>query len=222
MAGFAGRAAELEALTGLLEDSAGPGGAVVIAAIDGTAGIGKTALAMQWAHQVAGRFGDGQLYVNLRGFHPAGTPMAPAEAVRGFLDAFEVPPRADPVSLYPRPPYFAACWPGGGVLVVLDNARDAGQVRPLLPGSPGCVVVVTSRNRLTGLISAEGAQPVSLDLLTTAEARQLLARRRSRSFLSSADARMMFGGTVGFVPPTFPQPLPGQDAPLCVDPRNAR
>jgi tetratricopeptide (TPR) repeat protein len=174
--GFAGRAAELKALAGLLEEAALPGGTVVISAIDGTAGIGKTALAVQWAHQVTGRFPDGQLYVNLRGFDPAGTPMKPAEAVRGFLDAFEVPAARIPVSLDAQEALYRSLLAGRRVLVLLDNARDTGQVRPLLPGSPGCCVVVTSRNRLTSLI-ADGARPLTVDLLTDIDANQMLARR---------------------------------------------
>ncbi len=176
VAGFAGRAGELEALTGLLEEAALPGGAVVISAIDGTAGIGKTALAVQWAHQAADRFPDGQLYVNLRGFDPARPPMASAEAVRGFLDAFEVPTAPIPVSPDAQAAQYRSLLARRRVLVVLDNARDAEQVRPLLPGSPGCCVVVTSRNRLTGLI-ANGARPLTVDLLTDADAREMLARR---------------------------------------------
>ena len=175
-AGFAGRAAELEALTSLLEEAAPPGGTVVISAVDGTAGIGKTALAVQWAHQVAGRFPDGQLYVNLRGFDPAGPPMTPAEAVRGFLDAFEVPAVRIPVSLDAQAALYRSLLAGRRVLVVLDNARDTGQVRPLLPGSPGSSVVVTSRNRLTSLI-ADGAHPLTVELFTLTDARQMLARR---------------------------------------------
>jgi tetratricopeptide (TPR) repeat protein len=176
VARFAGRAAELEALTSLLEEAALPGGTVVISAIDGTAGIGKTALAVQWARQVAGRFPDGQLYVNLRGFDPAGPPMAPAEAVRGFLEAFEVPAARIPVSLDAQEALYRSLLAGRRVLVVLDNARDAGQVRPLLPGSPGCSAVVTSRNRLTGLI-ADGAHPLTVGLFTDTDARQMLVRR---------------------------------------------
>ena len=114
VAGFAGRAGELKALTSLLEEAARPGGTVVISAIDGTAGIGKTALAVQWAHQVAGRFPDGQLYVNLRGFDPAGPPVTPAEAVRGFLDAFEVRPYGSQSAWTPWRPGTAPCSPGGG------------------------------------------------------------------------------------------------------------
>jgi tetratricopeptide (TPR) repeat protein len=176
LAGFEGRAAELEALTSLLEETALPGSTVVISAIDGMAGIGKTALAVQWAHQVADRFPDGQLYVNLRGFDPAGTPVMPAEAVRGFLDAFEVPVARIPVSLDAQAALYRSLLAGRRVLVVLDNARDADQVWPLLPGSPGCSVVVTSRNRLTSLI-AGGAHPLTVDLLTVTDAYQMLARR---------------------------------------------
>jgi tetratricopeptide (TPR) repeat protein len=174
--GFAGRAGELEALTRLLEDAALPGGTMVISAIGGMAGIGKTALALQWAHDVADRFPDGQLYVNLRGFDPVGPPMTPDEAVRGFLDAFEVPAAQNPVSLDTQAARYRSLLAGRRVLVVLDNARDDDQVRPLLPGSPGCCVVVTSRNRLTNLIE-EGARPLPVDLLTDTNARQLLAGR---------------------------------------------
>jgi tetratricopeptide (TPR) repeat protein len=171
--GFAGRVTELDELTGLL-NSARTGGTVVISAIEGTAGIGKTALAVHWAHQVAGRFPDGQLHVNLRGFDPAGTPMTSAVAVRGFLDALDVPPERIPVSVDAQAALYRSLLAGRRVLVVLDNARDAGQVRPLLPGSSGCMVIVTSRNRLTSLI-AEGARPLTVDLLTVTDARQLLA-----------------------------------------------
>ena len=180
---FVCRADELAALDGLLVHAAGmnPGirrtaGTVVISAISGTAGVGKTALAVHWAHQVADRFPDGQLYVNLRGFDPSGPPMTPAEAIRGFLDAFEVPAERIPVSLDAQAALYRSLLAGRRVLVVLDNARDASQVRPLLPGSPGSSVVVTSRNRLTSLIAA-GAHPLTVGLFTPADARQMLARR---------------------------------------------
>ncbi len=176
VAGFVGRVAELATLTSLLEESAAPG-AVLIWAIGGTAGIGKTALAVYWAHNIADRFPDGQLYVNLRGFDPSGSPMTSAEALRGFLNAFEVPPERVPVSLDAQAALYRSLLVGRRVLIVADNARDAEQVRPLLPGSVGCVVVVTSRNRLTSLIAAEGARPLTLNMLTRGEARQLLSRR---------------------------------------------
>jgi tetratricopeptide (TPR) repeat protein len=176
-AGFAGRETELDLLTEMLEERIGVGGTVVISAVDGTAGIGKTAIAVHWAHRVTNRFPDGQLYVNLRGFDPAGPPMAPGEAVRGFLDAFEISSERFPVSLEGQAALYRSLLAGRQVLVLLDNAHDSDQVRPLLPGSAGCMVLVTSRNRLTGLITAEGARPLTLDLLSVAEARQLLTSR---------------------------------------------
>jgi hypothetical protein len=133
-------------------------------------------LAVHRAHRVADRFPDGQLYVNLRGFHPTGQAMDPAEAVRGFLDALGTPPERIPASLDAQAALYRSTLAGKRVLVVLDNARDAEHVRPLLPGTPTVMVVVTSRSQLTGLV-AEGAHPITLDLLTTAEARGLLARR---------------------------------------------
>ncbi len=177
VAGFTGRAAELKKLTGLLDDAALPGGTVVISAIDGMGGIGKTALAVQWAHQVADRFPDGQLYVNLRGFDPVGPPVNPAEAVRGFLDALEVPAARIPVNLDHQAALYRSLLAGRKVLVLLDNASDADQVRPLLPGSPGCGVLVTSRYRLTSLVTEQGAHQLNVDLFTPADAREMLVRR---------------------------------------------
>ncbi|MFC4471590.1 NB-ARC domain-containing protein, partial [Streptomyces xiangluensis] len=138
---------------------------------------GKPALAVPWPHRVADRFPDGQLYVNLRGFEPSGAAVTPDQAVRGFLDALGVPAHRVPVDLQARVGLYRSLLAGRRVLVVLDNARDADQVRPLLPGSPGCLAMVTSRNRLAGLVAAEGAHPIALGLLSMAEARDLLARR---------------------------------------------
>ena len=177
IASFAGRTNELDELTAMLDRDMAAGGTVVISAIDGTAGIGKTAVALHWAHRVADRFPDGQLYVNLRGFDPVGSPMAPAEAVRGFLDAFDVPAERIPLNLDTQAALYRSLISGRRILVVLDNARDVEQVRPLLPGSPGCVVVVTSRNHLSSLIAADGARPLTLGLLPIEEATELLARR---------------------------------------------
>ena len=177
---FVGRSAELAALTSLLDRAvaglAGGGGAVVISAVGGMAGIGKTTLALHWAHQVADRFPGGQLYVNLRGFDPADAPVAPGEAVRGFLDGLGVDPALIPVDPQAQASLYRSLLAGRRVLVVLDNARDAGQVRPLLPGTATCLVVVTSRSQLPGLVAAEGARPLPLGLLPAAEARELLAR----------------------------------------------
>jgi tetratricopeptide (TPR) repeat protein len=175
---FAGREAELTVLSGLLEESrAGAGHPVVISAIGGAAGVGKTALAVYWAHRVADRFPDGQLYVNLRGFDPTGSVMAPAEAVRRFLDALGVPAERIPADPDAQAALYRSELVGRRMLIVLDNARDTTQVRPLLPGASTCLVVVTSRNELSGLVAAHGAHPVNVDLLSIAEARELLARR---------------------------------------------
>ncbi len=171
VAHFVGRGGELAVLSGLLDDGAN------VAVIGGTAGVGKTALAVCWAHRVADQFPDGQLYVNLRGFDPGGQVMDPAEAVRRFLDALGVPPERIPPDLDAQAALYRSQLAGRRVLIVLDNARDAVQVRPLLPGAATCLVVVTSRSRLTGLVAAHGAHPVMLDLLTESEARQLLSRR---------------------------------------------
>jgi hypothetical protein len=173
---FAGRGAEMAALTGLLERAPGAAGTVAISAIDGTAGIGKTALAVHWAHQVADRFPDGQLYVNLRGFGPA-DPMAPEEGLRAFLDALQVPAGQVPATEAGQQGLYRSLLARKRMLIVLDNARDPGQVRPLLPGVPGCMVLVTSRNQLTGLAAAEGAHLLTLDILTGTEAHELLADR---------------------------------------------
>ena len=176
--GFTGRSAELRALTGLLDRFGTQGAeAIVITAIGGTAGVGKTALALQWAHQVSPKFADGQLYVNLRGFGPSGTPVASGEAIRGFLGALGVAPDRVPGSPDAQAGLFRSLVAGKRVMIVLDNAGDVDQVRPLLPGSPGCLVLITSRTRLTGLTACEGAHLLSLDVLTEAEARQMLVLR---------------------------------------------
>src|SRR6266851_5671898 len=181
--GFSGRHEELALLREMLppppEDSgeAEPGQTVPIVVLSGTAGTGKTALAVRFGRQVAKRFPGGQLFVNLRGLDPATPPMEPAEALRFFLDALGVPPHRIPADAEGRSALFRSLLDGKRMLVVLDNARSGGQVRPLLPGSPGCLVVVTSRNELTGLVAAEGAVPLTLDVLGYAEAHEMLARR---------------------------------------------
>jgi tetratricopeptide (TPR) repeat protein/transcriptional regulator with XRE-family HTH domain len=174
---FVGRFKEQAALSAMLSRADRDDGAVPITTISGTAGVGKTALAVHWAHRAVKQFPDGQLYVNLRGFDPSGAPMAPAEVIRDFLDAFRVPPEQIPVSLTAQASLYRSLLAGKRILIIVDNARDAAQVRPLLPGSPACAVIVTSRSQLTSLVAAEGAHPIALDLLTSAEAHQLLASR---------------------------------------------
>jgi tetratricopeptide (TPR) repeat protein len=178
--GFTGRVGQLAELDALLARGSGSN-AVAICAVAGTAGVGKTALAVHWAHRVADRFPDGQLYVNLRGFDPTGSPVTPAEAILGFLDAFEVPPERIPASLAAQVGLYRSLLAGRRVLVLLDNAHDTDQVLPLLPGAPGCLAVVTSRNLLTGLIASAGAHPLTLGLPSAAEARDLLAHRLGAS-----------------------------------------
>jgi Bacterial transcriptional activator domain/NB-ARC domain len=172
---FAGRAKELAELTGLLDQD--DARAVMICAIDGTAGVGKTALAVRWAHQVAARFPGGQLYVNLRGYDPSGTPVTPQEVTRRFLGALGIPDDRIPADPGARENLYRSCLAGRKMLIVLDNARDAAQVRPLLPGGPGCVAVVTSRSQMAGLAACPGARVVTLDLLSEPDAREMLTRR---------------------------------------------
>ncbi|HXL89931.1 MAG TPA: BTAD domain-containing putative transcriptional regulator [Streptosporangiaceae bacterium] len=186
--GFTGRAAELAALTGLLGGRAGAGTqTMVISAIGGTAGVGKTALAIRWAHQVASTFPDGQLYVNLRGYDP-GRPVSPAEALAGFLAALGVPSPQVPPDLDGRTAAYRSALAGRRVLIVLDNARDAEQVRSLLPGEPGCLVVVTSRDALAGLVARDGARRVPLDVLPPDEAVALLRELIGQRVAAEPDA----------------------------------
>lgn len=167
---FTGRAAHLAALDALLP---GDGGTVVISAVDGAAGIGKTTLALHWAHRVQHQFPDGTLHVNLRGYGP-GEPATPDEVLNGFLRALGVPAEAIPADVEAQSALFRSVLAGRRVLVVLDNANSADQVRLLLPGTPGCVVVVTSRDSLTGLVITESAHRMTLDLLTQQEALALV------------------------------------------------
>jgi DNA-binding SARP family transcriptional activator/tetratricopeptide (TPR) repeat protein len=178
---FVGREEELARLSSLLGEVAGDAGddrgGVVIAAISGTAGVGKSALAVHWSQQVCDRFPDGQLYVNLRGFDPSGKPVTPAEAVQHFLDGLGVPPGRVPASPEAQAALLRSLLASRRVLIVLDNARDAAQVRPLLPGSSGCLVLVTSRSQLGGLAATDSAHLLILDVLSDGEASDLIARR---------------------------------------------
>ncbi|MFF0086999.1 BTAD domain-containing putative transcriptional regulator [Streptomyces canus] len=172
LAVFVGRDAELAEAVRLA-----PAGTVVVSAIAGMAGVGKTAFAVHWARQVADRFPDGQLYLNLRGFDPVGLPVTQEHALRTLLESLGADARGLPQGVDALAALYRTLLTGKRVLVLLDNARDAAQVRPLLPGAPGCLVIVTSRNRLSGLVAVDGAHPLYLDVLSVAEARGLLARR---------------------------------------------
>ncbi|MEU4163603.1 BTAD domain-containing putative transcriptional regulator [Actinoplanes sp. NPDC026670] len=178
LATFTGRRDELRLVLDLLPE---PGARIlVISAISGMAGVGKTTTAVHWAHRVADRYPDGQLYVNLRGFDPAGSVMRPDEALRHFLDAFGVPPERIPRTVDGQAALYRSLLAERRVLVVLDNARDAEQVRPLLPGNPGCLAIVTSRDDLAGLVATHGAHPLLLDVLPLADSRELLVQRLGR------------------------------------------
>jgi len=174
---FVGRAAELAQLDKALDAQVSADGAMIVSAISGVGGIGKTWLALRWAHQRLDRFPDGQLHVNLRGFDSAGHPMSPQAAVRGFLGALGIARAAIPAELDARVGLYRSLVAHRRMLIMLDNARDTAQVAPLLPGSSACTVLVTSRNRLPGLVASYGAQPVTLDALAEPETRALLAAR---------------------------------------------
>jgi tetratricopeptide (TPR) repeat protein len=169
---FVGRQVELDVLSEALGPSPGPPVAKV-AVIEGTAGAGKTALVVHWAHSVAEEFVDGQLYLNLRGFDPSDQPVSPSVAIRGFLHALGVHPERQPIDFDTQTALFRSLLAPRKILLVLDNARSEGQVRPLLPGSGACRVVVTSRNRLSGLVSG-AARVVEVGTLNEVDCLQLL------------------------------------------------
>src|SRR5581483_10381280 len=169
---FTGRLAELEWLTGLAGLPApAAGGTVVISAIDGMAGIGKTALAVHAAHRLSGRFPGGQLFIDLHGYTKDRPPREPGEALGAFLRVLGVPAGQVPGDLEECAALYRQHLAGTRTLIVLDNAVSEAQVRPLLPADPGCLVLVTSRRRLKGL---DDARSLSLDLLPPAEAAALL------------------------------------------------
>jgi DNA-binding SARP family transcriptional activator/DNA-binding XRE family transcriptional regulator len=174
---FSGRARELAVLSTLADQAAKAAGTVVISAICGMAGIGKTALAVYWAHRAAASFPDGQLYADLRGFGESGSPAAPGEVLHGFLDALGVRDGQVPAGLDARAALYRSATAGRRMLIVLDNARDEQQVRPLLPSTPGSLVLVTSRHQLAGLSAVEGAHLLTLDVLSASDATALLTDR---------------------------------------------
>lgn len=173
-AGFTGRTAQLSTLDGLVLESEQSGGAVMIAAISGTAGVGKTALAVHWAHRVRDRFPDGQLYANLRG-HTPGPAAAPIEVLAQFLSALGVPAERVPFDLETASAMYRTLMTDRRTLVLLDNVVGPGQIRPLLPAGPGCLVLVTGRDRMTGLVALHGARQLTLDVLSPDDALELLA-----------------------------------------------
>ncbi|HEV2258745.1 MAG TPA: tetratricopeptide repeat protein [Streptosporangiaceae bacterium] len=174
---FTGRAVELAELDFLLpaarQESGAAPGPVVIAAVAGTGGVGKTALVVRWAHRVAGQFPDGQLFLNLQGYDP-GEPVAPGQALAGFLRTLGVRDADIPLEEAERAARYRSLLSAKRVLVVLDNAASEEQVRPLLPGTGMAMVVVTSRDSLPGLVARDGAHRLDLGLLPLEEAVTLL------------------------------------------------
>ncbi|NUR47039.1 MAG: tetratricopeptide repeat protein, partial [Hamadaea sp.] len=177
IAGFVGRDDGLKQLNDILDRAGDPPSATVIATIGGGGGIGKTALAVHWAHRVRDRFPDGQLYLNLRGFDPGGQAMSSGDALRTLLELLGVPPAKLPTTMEAQMGLYRGRLADARMLLVLDNARDAEQIRPLLPGSSGSMVLVTSRSDLASLVAAEGARPLWLEGFDGDRSRHLLARR---------------------------------------------
>jgi DNA-binding SARP family transcriptional activator/tetratricopeptide (TPR) repeat protein len=169
---FSGRDTELARTSALVAEQ----NAMTTIAISGMAGVGKTTLAVHFAHEVADRFPDGQLYVNLHGFD-ASSMVSSSDAVRGFLETLGVPPHRMPADLDGQAALYRSLLAGRRVLVVVDDARDTEHARPLLPGTPGCMVVITSRSQLRGLVARNGAHPLALGVPTMAEARDLFVER---------------------------------------------
>lgn len=192
VSGFTGRENSLKALDEMLpEDAENTTGRVVVSAITGTAGVGKTALALHWSHRVADRFHDGQLYVDLRGYAP-GRPLRPIEALTALLRRLGIRPGQVRVGLAEAAARYRSHLAGRRMLIVLDNARSSEQIRPLLPASPGCMVLITSRDRLTGLAAKEGVRRITLDVLNPDESvdllGQLLGRERAAAEPAAAAA----------------------------------
>ncbi|MER5217876.1 tetratricopeptide repeat protein [Streptomyces sp. NPDC002838] len=170
---FSGRDAELSALDRLLAAAEANPTAMAVSVVSGTAGVGKTALAVHWAHRTRDRFADGQLYVNLRGYDPD-HPMAPGDALTRFLTVLGVPGEAIPLDVDERASRYRTEMAERRMLVVLDNALSEEQVRPLLPGSSSCAVLVTSRDSLAGLVALHGARRIALRPLPPPDAIALL------------------------------------------------
>lgn len=174
-ASFVGRVRELGVVTEFRTTTAAQSLAITV--LTGAGGVGKTWLALQWAYQHMDQFPDGQLFADLRGFTPAERPTPVEALVRGLLDSLGVSGDSMPASLDAQVGRYRSLVAGKRMLIILDNARDTAQVTPLLPGSPTCTVLITSRDRLTGLTTGYGARSVAVDLMSACEALALLSTR---------------------------------------------
>ncbi|MFI1409072.1 BTAD domain-containing putative transcriptional regulator [Streptomyces sp. NPDC020707] len=182
---FTGRHSELDQARALLPNGGDHKATMPITVVSGMAGVGKTALAVRFAREISGRFPDGQLFINLRGFDATGSLMSPEEGIRIALDGLGVPSWRIPAQPEAQTLLYRSLLANRRVLILLDNARDVDHVRRLLPGSPGCLVIVTSRSQLTGLIAGEGAHPLTLHQLAPADAHDVLGRRLGARRLSA-------------------------------------
>lgn len=196
---FTGRHGELSALDRLLPEAEARHGAAGVSVVSGPAGVGKTALAVHWAHRMRHRFPDGQLYVDLRGYDP-GHPVPPGDALSRFLTGLGAPGDAIPLDVDDRASRYRSETADRRMLVVLDNALSEEQVRPLLPGSPSCAVVVTSRDSLPGLVALHGARRLGLAPLPAPDAVTLLRALIGARAETEPDAAVVLAEQCGRLP----------------------
>jgi tetratricopeptide (TPR) repeat protein len=196
---FVGRSRELEFLSGLLRSADGTAGTAVISAINGTAGVGKTALAISWANLVRDQFPDGQLYIDLRAYGPD-HPVSASEALAQFLRALGLDGADIPQELAERAARFRTLVDGRRILMLVDNAGSVEQVRPLLPGTSACFVVVTTRESLAGLVAREGAKRLELDRLSMEEAVALLGALIGERVVAEPEAAQALAGCCAQLP----------------------
>lgn len=191
---FVGHQAELEQLDAIAASGA------QLALVAGAAGAGKTALARRWAHQSVPRFPDGQLFVDMRGFH-TGLRLSPVDALPLLLIGLGIPADKVPIAVDSQAALYRSALVGRRVLVILDNVADPDQVRPLLPSVPGCLVLVTSRDRLSGLLAVDGAHRITLDVLPAADSVAVLADIAGRDrFDADPDAAAELARLCGHLP----------------------